>query len=689
MRVAALFALAIAIEALAIYVLLAAPHRPVNRWFAAFTMPLAGWIFGIAALTVGWWPELWGRLTFASASLVPAAFLGFTTTYPRRSRWPPPRVINMGLALGALFTGLSLGTALVVADVSVSSEGLRRTTGVLYPAFAAYFLAGWLGGLGVFIVKWRGARGVERVQLQFFGAGLVIATIGGLTANLLLPLLTGASSYAIVGPYSLLPLVLLLGHAIIRHRLLDLRLVIGRGVSFAALVAVASTAILGAIELLDAHVGTTLASIPRALIIILVVAVCSSAPVAPRLARAIDRYLLRERRDLDHALRNAASQLVRLFEPLAAAQALRDILIEVLAPEFVTIVTRPIRSPLAGQPTAWDITGHVLSDDVVRIAWQGAAGQPKVRVIADQLAHSSHLLANEASLEANGIAVLVDLGRAGHSLGAIFLGAPRSGPAYLAPSIGFLEELALIASRVLETAYLHHQQIMLERDRERLSHIARLGRSFAIVAHEIRSPLTTISNFVAGMSERFDDPEYRDLIVRLVPAEVARIVSLTNQLEALRPEEQAPTTPIDVELLLKEIGSLLAPSAEARGHSLEIQVAALLPRIQGRPDRLHQLFQNLVRNAMEAMPRSGRILLHAHAEKDSVIVRIFDEGDGLSIELQDSPFEAFISTKESGLGLGLSICQEVAVEHQAQLSLTNRPDGRGAVAEVVFPASKS
>lgn len=81
--------------------------------------------------------------------------------------------------------------------------------------------------------------------------------------------------------------------------------------------------------------------------------------------------------------------------------------------------------------------------------------------------------------------------------------------------------------------------------------------------------------------------------------------------------------------------------------------------------------------------------MHAHAEKDSVVVRILDEGDGLSTELRDSPFEAFISTKESGLGLGLSICQEVAVEHQAQLSLTNRSDGRGAVAEVVFPALKS
>jgi C4-dicarboxylate-specific signal transduction histidine kinase len=71
-----------------------------------------------------------------------------------------------------------------------------------------------------------------------------------------------------------------------------------------------------------------------------------------------------------------------------------------------------------------------------------------------------------------------------------------------------------------------------------------------------------------------------------------------------------------------------------------------------------------MKNAMEAMPR-GRISVYAQAKDGSVIVRVLDEGEGLSPQLRDSPFEAFVSTKQSGLGLGLSICQEVATEHKA------------------------
>src|SRR5687768_13348300 len=142
MKVAALFALAFAIGGLGLYVVLAAPRRSVNRWFAAFTLSLVGWIIGIAALNFGWWPRMWGRLAFASSILLPATFLGFTTTYPRRHPWPSPHVLRAGLALGTVFAALSLSTPLVVEDVTVSSDGVQRTTGTLYPVFVAYFLSG-------------------------------------------------------------------------------------------------------------------------------------------------------------------------------------------------------------------------------------------------------------------------------------------------------------------------------------------------------------------------------------------------------------------------------------------------------------------------------------------------------------------------------------------------------------------
>lgn len=689
LAVVALFGLFVAIEILATLVIRAGPQRQVNRWFVAFVTSLGFWILGIAALNAGWAPDAWGRLTFASASLLPATFLAFTTIYPRRHEFPPSSVVTIAMGIALLFATLSLATNLVLQDVAIGPQGLRRTAGPLYPAFAIYFLAGWLGGLGIFVTKWRTSRGLERVQLQFLGIGLLVATVGGVSSNLLVPLMTGDSSYAMFGPYSVLPLVLLVGHAIVRHRLLDLRLVVGRGVAFAGFIAVASAVLLALFELSDIRWDAGRNPVPmRAMVILFVVGLSMSAPIAPRLSHLIDRYLLRERTDLDRALRDAATQLARLLTPSSLAKALERILNDSLAPEFVSVLTRPLGGSLSGEPSKWDTTGHRLVDNVVQAAWRLSKVPPEVRVVAGRANAAWRSSSDEAVLDANNVEISVGLGRGNHILAVVLLGSRRTGQAYLASAIDFLEELALIASTVLETAYLHHQQLMLERDRERLAYIARLGRASATLAHEIRTPLATISNFVAMLNDRIDDPEYRDMMVRLVPAEVARIVNLTERLEALKSDESGDMALIDLGIFLRETASLLSASAEHREQSLEVHVAASLPRIRGYPDRLRQLFQNLIKNAMDATPPRGRIVLSVSQRDDSVIVEVMDEGSGLSPELRDSPFEAFVSTKPRGLGLGLSICQEVAGEHGARLSLENRRDAAGAIAQAVFPLPK-
>jgi signal transduction histidine kinase len=109
--------------------------------------------------------------------------------------------------------------------------------------------------------------------------------------------------------------------------------------------------------------------------------------------------------------------------------------------------------------------------------------------------------------------------------------------------------------------------------------------------------------------------------------------------------------------------------------------------ISGDSKRLTQLVQNLVSNSMDAMPDGGAIQIHLLETNAGICLKVVDEGDGISRDVADSLFEPFVTTKASGLGLGLSICQEVAREHDAQFTLRNRTDARGAIAEVIFPAA--
>src|SRR5439155_25303551 len=112
------------------------------------------------------------------------------------------------------------------------------------PVLACSFIVGWVAALGVLIDKWRQHRRLARAQLQYLGDGIIDAATGGLGINLLLPLITGRSTYSWLGPYFSFVFVVLVAHAIIRHSLMDLRPVINRGITYILTVSLVSAAII-------------------------------------------------------------------------------------------------------------------------------------------------------------------------------------------------------------------------------------------------------------------------------------------------------------------------------------------------------------------------------------------------------------------------------------------------------------
>src|SRR5882762_1341286 len=233
-----LFCLAAVVIGLALFVWRARPESRINRWFAAFTMAVGAWMIGIGGLYSGAYLEAWARLTFASASLIPTTFLYFAYCYPEPSRWPSLRSIQATLAASGAFALLSLVTPLIVYEPGMTAQGITRKPGPLYPLFAMYFILAFGGALGIYRAKWRQARGAQRTQLQYLGAAVLLSGSGAIAVNLLTPLVTGTSSRSWIGPYFGLILVGLVAHAIIRHRLMDLRLVVHRGLTLATAILV-------------------------------------------------------------------------------------------------------------------------------------------------------------------------------------------------------------------------------------------------------------------------------------------------------------------------------------------------------------------------------------------------------------------------------------------------------------------
>src|SRR5499426_4141339 len=232
----------------------------------------------------------------------------------------------------------------------------------------------------------------------------------------------------------------------------------------------------------------------------------------------------------------------------------------------------------------------------------------------------------------------------------------------------------------------------LERNQRRVEHLAIMARFYAGIAHEIRNPLAAISNLIAMLPDRFDDPEYRDTAVRLLPMEVTRIVRLADRLRLMEPSEGGKLSVVSLPPCLHDIVAIHSPMAHEQHVKSELHCPDDLPKIQGDPGQLVQLFVNLLRNAVEAMPEGGTVTIEADRSKnrvsaDSVIVRVLDEGLGIDRVVRPKIFDPFFTTKPSGTGLGLSICREIADFHRARLALIPRSllDG-GTIAEVEFPS---
>ena len=802
MPFAPLVALVALLLSLAGFVWLARPSSAINLWFATFTLFVAVWMIGITGLQSGAHLDAFARVTFAGAAMIPASFLSFMRAYPTQSTWPPTALLRGTLVLASVIAVLALSTPLVVYGTTMTSAGLTRQTGPLYVVFSLYFLVTFIAAIVVFALKlWR-ARGIARAQLQYLGAGIILSGVGGISANLLLPLATGRSTYSWIGPYFSVILVTMVGHAIIRHRLMDLRLFISRGLAYVLAMVVASALLITSARLISpAWEAESLFVHPNLVVVTIVALVMLSSPAQRFITRLVDPYLYR---GIEHsvALTGATRRLSRLMQPAEFASELRQILTEVLVPESFTLLVKsfPNDSFERLSPDAPpNIDPHALA------ALQSRQPNTSVFVVRHG-EETEDTKRTYAALRAAGVEVLVTLGRRGQLLGIVLLGPRRSGDAYFKNDLGFIESVADLASIALENALLYRQRIhmleysdrllesidsavvaidvegritsfnpaatklfglsdeyhgalmhvlpseigwalvlalsggwrprevevtidhvvrgivhvilstavlhddekrisgalvvatdlsavkALERNQRRVEHLAIMARFYAGIAHEIRNPLAAISNLVALLPDRFDDPEYRDTAVRLLPMEVSRIVRLADRLRLMAPSEGGKLSVVSIPPLLQDIVAIHSPTAHEQMVKIELHCADELPQIQGDPGQLVQLFVNLLKNAVEAMPEGGTLIIEADRSRgrvnaDSVIVRVLDEGVGIDPAVRPKIFEPFFTTKPSGTGLGLSICREIADFHRARLTLLPRSilDG-GTIAEVEFPS---
>jgi signal transduction histidine kinase len=224
-----------------------------------------------------------------------------------------------------------------------------------------------------------------------------------------------------------------------------------------------------------------------------------------------------------------------------------------------------------------------------------------------------------------------------------------------------------------------------EAGRRRSERLAAAGALTAGLAHEVRSPLNAIGLAAQRLERKLGQDDDRHTLARTVRDEVRRLEEVLREfLELARPVSEK-FSELDVGELAIDVVSLLSGEASAAGVDLKLFRASGL--VSGDGGALRRALINLVQNAIQVSPEGGRVVLFVESGRESVAVRVRDEGPGVPAELAERVFDAFVTGRPSGTGLGLALVKRVADEHGGSVTLENRSGG-GADAVLRLPAAK-
>jgi signal transduction histidine kinase len=242
---------------------------------------------------------------------------------------------------------------------------------------------------------------------------------------------------------------------------------------------------------------------------------------------------------------------------------------------------------------------------------------------------------------------------------------------------------------VLSEKHARVEEALRRRDR-----LAAMGELASTVAHEVRNPLNAVGMTAQRLKREFlgavpgdaaDRAELEELL-SVMTSETQRIDRIVQQfLEFARPPRLAPE-PVDLGALVGDVAGRVRSLAEARGVSLDVDVAGAGTAFVD-PAQLRQALDNLLRNAVEATPEGGRVSLAARREDGGHAIEVRDTGRGIEPDHLPRIFDLYFTTKADGTGVGLAVTQQIVAAHGGTIEVDSRP-GAGTTMTVRLPGGE-
>ncbi|NMC49582.1 MAG: sensor histidine kinase [Desulfovibrio sp.] len=253
---------------------------------------------------------------------------------------------------------------------------------------------------------------------------------------------------------------------------------------------------------------------------------------------------------------------------------------------------------------------------------------------------------------------------------------------------GFVVALSfsLRFSRILgtEVQRKHEELIKAQEKLIRSERFAAIGQAAAHISHEIKNPLMLMSGFARQVRKKLPDGDKDAEKLRIIEEEARRLETMLNEVRDFSRPAPPRIEPGDLAATVEETVRMMAEGLKNRPVTIAFEAGRGIPPVPHDAGRLRQVLINLIKNAAEAMPDGGEIRVGTDFADGYALVSVSDDGPGISPEVASRMFEPFCTTKESGTGLGLAVCQRIIEDHKGEIGYVTAP-GKGTTFTIRLP----
>ena len=212
--------------------------------------------------------------------------------------------------------------------------------------------------------------------------------------------------------------------------------------------------------------------------------------------------------------------------------------------------------------------------------------------------------------------------------------------------------------------------------------LAVVGQMAAGIAHEVRNPLTSIRGFIQLFASKYkNDQQYFNLVL----SELDRINMIVGEFLVLAKPMAVEFKDIEINHLIKDVVTLINTQAVMKNIQIIVEYEPNVPTIVCEKNQLKQVFINLLKNAIEAMPNGGIIEVKVELQREGkVSINVSDQGVGIPEDQIPKLGEPFYTTKETGTGLGLMTSFKIIENHDGEINISSK-ENMGTTVEVILP----